>query len=45
MVTIQLNEQAAEDFKYIRELQKMGVPDEVIQQYYDMQYQEKDGAE
>lgn len=45
MVTIRLDEHSSEDFKYIRELQKMGVPDDVIQQYYDRQYPKKGGAD
>jgi hypothetical protein len=35
MVTINLCENAVEDFKAIRELQKMGFTDEQIQRWYD----------
>lgn len=44
MVTIQLNDNAAEDMKYIQELRAMGVPDEKIQEYYDMNYPPNSGA-
>lgn len=35
MVTINLDENAVEDFKAIRELQKLGFSDEEIQAMYD----------
>lgn len=35
MISLELNEHTAEDFKQIKELRKMGVPDEVIQMSYD----------
>ena len=38
MITIQLNDHTADDVKCIQELQAMGIPDEVIQKYYDMCY-------
>lgn len=38
MVNIKLNEHTAEDVKCIQELQAMGIPDEIIQKYYDMVY-------
>lgn len=38
MVTIKLNEHTVEDFKCIEELKALGIPDEKIQEYYDMCY-------
>lgn len=38
MINIKLNDHTAEDVKCIQELQAMGIPDEVIQRYYDMVY-------
>lgn len=35
MITISLDDKSAEDVKAIRELQKMGVTDEQIQEWYD----------
>ena len=35
MITIELNEHSAEDVKLIQELQKAGVPDDLIQKAYD----------
>lgn len=41
MVTIKLDEHTAEHVRDIIQLQDMGVPDEVIQKYYDMTFKEK----
>lgn len=38
MVTIRLDEITVEELKAIRELQKMGVDDEFIQEVYDRKY-------
>jgi hypothetical protein len=38
MINIVLNDNTAEDVKCIQELQAMGIPDELIQSYYDMIY-------
>lgn len=38
MINIILNDNTADDVKYIQELQAMGVPDELIQEIYDMVY-------
>jgi hypothetical protein len=38
MITLQLNDNTVEDMKYIEELRAMGIPDEKIQEYYDMIY-------
>lgn len=35
MITIELNDQTADDVKCIQELQDLGVPDELIQELYD----------
>ena len=35
MITIELNDQTADDVKCIQELQDIGVPDEIIQELYD----------
>ena len=35
MITINLDKNSVEDFKAIRELQKMGFSDEQIQKWYD----------
>ena len=35
MIDLKLNEHSSEDFLVIQELQKMGVPDEIIQQAYE----------
>ena len=35
MLSLELNEHTAEDFKQIEELRKMGVPEEVIQMSYN----------
>lgn len=41
MITIQLNEHSAEDYRAIQQLRKLGYDEEEIQQLYDEQ-QEKD---
>lgn len=35
MITIELDEHSAEDYKAIEDLRSMGVPDEYIQRWYD----------
>ena len=35
MIYLYLNEHTVEDFRYIQELKKMGVPDNIIQAAYD----------
>ena len=35
MIDLYLNEHTVEDFRYIQELKKMGVPDEIIQAAYN----------
>ena len=41
MITIQLNEHSAEDYRAIQQLRKLGYDEEEIQRLYDEQ-QEKD---
>ena len=35
MITLTLNEHIVEDFECIQELKRLGIPDNLIQEYYD----------
>jgi hypothetical protein len=41
MITVQLNDFLAEDMKDIMYLQKLGVPDELIQELYDKEQERR----
>lgn len=44
MIDIQLNEHTVEDLAFMRELKKMGVPDNIIQAAYDRTMKMREGA-
>lgn len=41
MITLVLNDHVAEDVELIQELQRLGLPDNLIQEYYDREQERR----
>lgn len=41
MITLVLNDHVAEDVELIQELQRLGLPDNLIQEYYNMEQERR----
>ena len=45
MITLELNEHTVEDFKDALALQELGIPDEMIQEYYNRELERRERAD
>ena len=45
MITLKLNEHTVEDFKDVLFLQELGIPDEMIQEYYNRELERRESAD